>query len=213
MAKEKNTDKKYLFESMPIPRALATLAVPTIISQMISVIYNMVDTFYIGRAGNPLMLAATSISLTVMLLNISFSNLFGIGGGSLMARLLGQQRMDETRTVCAFSVYGAAAIAILYSAVIGIFQQPILRFLGASEDTIGFASQYTLYVVVIGCVFSTLSMTLAFLLRNTGYSGKASIGLSGGGILNMVLDSRGAWRSQALRWPRSSPPYAPAYTC
>ncbi|MBR5731142.1 MAG: polysaccharide biosynthesis C-terminal domain-containing protein, partial [Firmicutes bacterium] len=188
MAKEKNTDKKYLFESMPIPRALATLAVPTIISQMISVIYNMVDTFYIGRAGNPLMLAATSISLTVMLLNISFSNLFGIGGGSLMARLLGQQRMEETRTVCAFSVYGAAAIAILYSAVIGIFQQPILRFLGASEDTIGFASQYTLYVVVIGCVFSTLSMTLAFLLRNTGYSGKASIGLSGGGILNMVLD-------------------------
>ncbi|MBR5731469.1 MAG: MATE family efflux transporter, partial [Firmicutes bacterium] len=96
MAKEKNTDKKYLFESMPIPKALATLAVPTIISQMISVIYNMVDTFYIGRAGNPLMLAATSISLTVMLLNISFSNLFGIGGGSLMARLLGQQRMEET---------------------------------------------------------------------------------------------------------------------
>ena len=183
-----NQDKKELFESMPIPRALATLAVPTIISQMISVIYNMVDTFYIGRTGNPYMLAATSISLTVMLLNISFSNLFGIGGGSLMARLLGQQRMEEAKHVCAFSVYGASAIAILYSVLVGAFLHPLLRFLGASDDTIGFASQYTFYVVVIGCIFSTLSMTLAFLLRNTGYSGKASIGLSGGGILNMILD-------------------------
>ncbi len=188
MAEAKKNDKKELFESMPIPRALATLAVPTIISQMISVIYNMVDTFYIGRAGNPLMLAATSVSLTVMLLNISFSNLFGIGGGSLMARLLGQQKPEEAKNVCAFSVYGAAAIALLYSLLIGIFLHPVLRFLGASDDTIGFASQYTLYVVVLGCLFSTLSMTLAFLLRNTGYSAKASIGLSGGGILNMVLD-------------------------
>ena len=181
-------NKKELFESMPIPKALATLAVPTIISQMISVIYNMVDTFYIGRTGNPYMLAATSLSLTVMLLNISFSNLFGIGGGSLMARLMGQQRLEEARYVCAFSAYGAGAIAIIYSVLVGVFLHPLLRFLGASDDTIGFASQYTFYVVVIGCIFSTLSMTLAFLLRNTGYSGKASIGLSGGGILNMVLD-------------------------
>ena len=182
------TDKKELFESMSIPRALATLAVPTIISQMISVIYNMVDTFFIGRTGNPLMIAATSLSLTVMLLNLSFSNLFGIGGGSLIARLLGQQKGEDAKSVSAFSIYGAAIIAIVYSALVGIFLHPLLRFLGASDDTIGFASQYTFYVVVVGCIFSTLSMTTAFLLRNTGYSGKASIGLSGGGILNMVLD-------------------------
>ena len=143
------TEKKELFESMPIPKALATLAVPTIISQMISVIYNMVDTFYIGRAGNPFMLAATSLSLSVMLLNISFANLFGIGGGSLMARLMGQQKMEDTKSVCSFSVYGAAAVSIIYSAIVGCFLHPLLRFLGASEDTIGFASQYTFYVVVI----------------------------------------------------------------
>ena len=181
-------NKKVLFESTPIPKAIATLAIPTIISQMISVIYNMVDTFYIGRTGNPYMIAATSLSLTVMLLNLSFANLFGIGGGSLMARLMGMQRADEAKNVCAFSVYGAAAISIVYSLLVWIFLDPLLRFLGASDDTIGFASQYIFYIVIIGCVFSTLSMTLAFLLRNTGYSGKASIGLSGGGILNMALD-------------------------
>ena len=187
MAKQ-TQDKKELFESMPIPKALATLAVPTIISQMISVIYNMVDSFFIGRTGDPLKLAATSLSLTVMLLCISFANLFGVGGGSLIARLMGARREDEAKSVCAFSIYGAAGVALLYSCLVGIFLEPLMRLLGASDDTIGYSKQYVFYVVVIGCVFQTLSLVLAFLLRNTGNSGKASMGLSGGGILNMFLD-------------------------
>ena len=181
-------DKQAIFESMPIPKALATLAIPTIISQMISVIYNMVDAFYIGRTGNPYMMAATNLSMPIMLLNIAFSNLFGVGGGSLIARLMGEKNTAQAKSVSAFSAYGAGVIAIVYSALIGLFLDPVLRFLGASDQTIPFARQYTLYVVVIGCIFSTLSMSLAFLLRNTGYSTQASIGLSGGGILNMVLD-------------------------
>ena len=181
-------NKRDIFESMPVPKAIATLAIPTIISQMISVIYNMVDAFYIGRTGNSFMMAATTVSLTIMLLCISFSNLFGVGGGSLIARLMGEKKDAEAKYVSSFSVYGAATIAIIYSALIGIFLNPVLYFLGASDQTIIYARQYTFYVVVIGCVFSTLSLTLAFLLRNTGYSSRASIGMSGGGILNMVLD-------------------------
>ena len=188
MSAQISNEKKELFESMPVPKALITLAVPTIISQMISVIYNMVDAFFIGRTGNSYMMAATTLTLTVMLLCISFANLFGIGGGSLIARLMGSHRIDEAKSVCAFSVYGAAAIAIIYSILIGSFMEPVLNFLGASSETLGYAKQYATYVVVIGCLFQTLSLTLAFLLRNTGYSSKASIGLSGGGILNMILD-------------------------
>ncbi|MBQ9891019.1 MAG: polysaccharide biosynthesis C-terminal domain-containing protein [Firmicutes bacterium] len=187
MAKE-TYDKKELFESMPIPKALATLAIPTIISQMINVIYNMVDTFFIGRTGNSYMLAATTLTMTMTFLCVAFSNLFGLGGGSLVARLLGAQRPDEAKSVSAFSIYGAIAISIVYSALIAIFMDPVLVFLGASPDTIGFTRQYTVYVVVIGTVFTTLSITMAHLLRNTGNASKASIGLSGGGILNMFLD-------------------------
>ena len=187
MAKEVQ-NKREIFESMPVPKALATLAIPTIISQMVSVIYNMVDAFFIGRTGNSYMMAATTVTLTVMLLCISFANLFGIGGGSLIARLMGEKRSGEAKFVSAFSVYGSAVIALLYSLLIGLFMDPILRFLGASDQTIGYAKQYTVFVIVIGCVFSTLSLTLAHLLRNTGYSSQASFGLSGGGILNMVLD-------------------------
>ena len=103
---------------MPVAQALFTMAVPTIISQVINLIYNVVDTFFIGRTGNSYMVAATTITLTVMLMNISFANLFGIGGGSHMARLMGAGKNREAKTVSAFSIYGTICIALLYSLLI-----------------------------------------------------------------------------------------------
>ena len=182
------TDKTELFAYMPVKKALFTLAVPTIISQLVNLIYNMVDAFFIGRTGNSYMIAATSLTLTLLMMNTALSNLFGIGGGSLMARLMGAGEPKEARRVSAFSVYGAIAVALLYSLLIGVFTDPILTFLGASPDTIGFARSYTQIVIVLGSVPVVLSQTLAHLLRNAGYSSQASIGLSGGGILNVFLD-------------------------
>ena len=180
--------KKELFERVPVPKALATLAVPTIISQLISLIYNVVDTFFIGRTGNSYMLASVTLSFTIFMMTTAFSNLYGIGGGSLIARLSGKKEDAQARKVSAFSFYCAIGIAVFYSLIIGLFLGPILNFLGASPDTLGFAKQYVLLVVVCGNLPIILSMTLAHLLRNVGYSRQASLGLSGGGILNIVLD-------------------------
>ena len=180
--------KTELFEQVSIPRALAALGIPTIISQLINLIYNMVDAFFIGRTGNSYMMAATTITLTLTMLNVAFSNLFGVGGGSLIARLMGQKRDDEGRRVSAYSIRGALCLGLCYAAVTGIFMNPILRFLGASDATIGYAEQYTLFVIVIGTTPCILGLTLAHLLRNTGHSSQASLGLSMGGVLNMLLD-------------------------
>ena len=180
--------RQELFESVPIPKALATLAIPTIISQIINLVYNMVDAFFIGRTGNSYMMAATTLTLTLMLMNIAFGNLFGIGGGSLIARLSGKKKTDEARCVSAFSFYGAITIALAYSLAVGLFCDPLLKFLGASADTIGYARQYTLLVIVCGSLPGILSATVAHLLRNVGCAKQASFGLSSGGILNMVLD-------------------------
>ena len=185
---KKVQDKKFLFERVPIPRALATMAFPTIISQLINLVYNMVDAFFIGQTGNAYMVAAISLTLTLVMMNTALANLFGVGGGSLVARLMGVNQDDECKRVSAFSIYGAAAVALVYAAIIGFFLRPVLFFLGASSETIEYASQYTLIVIVIGSIFSMLSMTLAHLLRNAGYSNQASLGLSLGGILNMALD-------------------------
>lgn len=180
--------KKELFETTPVPKALATMAIPTIISQIINLVYNMADAFFIGRTGNSYMMAATTLTLTIVMMTVAFSNLFGVGGGSLIARLMGVQKTEDAKKVSAFSIYGAAVVALLYSILIGIFLDPILNLLGASSETIGFARQYTLYVIVIGSLPSILSAVLAHLLRNVGNAAQASMGLGSGGILNMVLD-------------------------
>ena len=180
--------KQELFAETPVPKALYTMAIPTIISQMINLIYNMVDAFFIGRTGNSYMMAATSLTLTLIMMNVALSNLFGIGGGSLVARLMGTQRPDEAKKVSAFSAYGAVAISLLYALLVGLFLDPLLFFLGASDATIGFARSYTIIVIVIGCLPSILSLVTAHLLRNAGFSREASIGLSAGGILNVILD-------------------------
>ena len=180
--------KKELFESVPVSEALKAMAVPTIISQLINLVYNMVDAFFIGRTGSSYMMAATTVTLTLTLLNVAFSNLFGVGGGSQVARLMGQKKDDEARAAAAFSFCGAILLALSYSLLIGCFMNPVLRFLGASDMTIGFAREYTVFVIVIGSLPAMLSLTLAHLLRNTGYSSQASFGLSFGGVLNMILD-------------------------
>lgn len=186
--KMKTGSKKELFENMPIPRAIAVMAIPTIISQLINLIYNMVDTFFIGRTGNSYMVAAVTVAFPLFMMNVAFSNLFGIGGGSLMARLIGIGREGDARRVSAFGIYGSVLIALVYSLLVYLFMEPLLRLLGASDSTAGFARQYTVLVVIIGSLPTILSTAGAHLLRNVGYSKQASIGLSGGGILNMILD-------------------------
>lgn len=81
--------EKHLFESMPVPRAVATLAIPTIISQVVTMIYNLADTFFIGQLGNPAMVAAVSLVAPWFNLLTALGNLFGLGGSSLISRMMG----------------------------------------------------------------------------------------------------------------------------
>ncbi|MBR5228247.1 MAG: MATE family efflux transporter [Firmicutes bacterium] len=179
---------KDLFETMPVPKAIAKLAVPTVISQLIALVYNLVDAFFIGRTGNSYMIAGSALAYTIFMMTIAFSNMFGLGGGSLIARLSGIHEYDEARKVSSFSFYGAIISAVLYSLLIGLFMEPILILFGASPLTLGFAKQYTFIVVVLGNIPVILSTTIAHLLRNVGYSKESSIGLSIGGILNIIFD-------------------------
>lgn len=180
--------KQELFESVPVPKALVSMAGPTIISQLINLIYNMADTIYIGMTGDVYKTAAVTLSFTIFMMTVSFANLFGIGGGSLIARLSGVGRSRDAKNVSAFSFYCSIGIALVYSLLIWAFLEPILKLLGASSATMGFAQQYVWLVVILGNVPVVLSMACAHLMRNAGYSKQASIGLSGGGILNIILD-------------------------
>ncbi len=181
-------DKRELFERMPVPKALATLAIPTIISQLITMIYNLADTFFIGMADNPSQTAASSVSFTLVFLMACISNLFGVGGGSLISRLLGEKRDKDAASVASFSFYGSLAVSAIYSLAVLAFMDPLLMNLGATDSSIAYARDYALWVVVIGAIPTTLSVTMSHLFRSEGYAKYASIGLGMGGIINIILD-------------------------
>lgn len=180
--------KKELFETMPVPKALATLAFPTIVSQLISMIYNLADTFFIGKTEDPYKVAASTLAFVLFFVMCSLSNLFGVGGGSLISRLMGKGQAAEAKKVSSFSFYCTIGITLVYSLCCLLFMDFILHAVGASENTYEFAASYTLWVVVIGGVPATLSMALSHLLRSEGYASKASFGLGMGGVLNIILD-------------------------
>ena len=183
-----NKTAKEVFETWPVPRALAKMAIPTIVSQLITLIYNVADTWFIGQTNNPYMVAASALVLTVFLMTTGIANLFGVGGGSLVVRLLGANDEAEAKKVASLSLVMAAAASLAFSVLCFLFMTPLLRLLGASNDTIGFARQYLLFVVVIGGLPTVLANTMSSMVRNIGYSREAGFGLGMGGVLNVILD-------------------------
>ena len=184
----KHINSREIFETWPITKALTELALPMIFGQLIILVYNLADTFFIGRTNNPLMVAGVSLLLPVFNISITFANLFGIGGGTLISRLMGAKRDDEAKSVSSFCFWMAILSGGVFSLTMYLFMTPILRTLGASDDTLIFAGQYTFCVIVIGAVPTILSMTLSNFLRSTGRAKQAGFGVSMGGIINIFLD-------------------------
>lgn len=179
---------KDLFENMSVPSALMKMAMPAIASQLVTLIYNVADTWFIGQTDDPYMVAASSLVLTIFFMLTALATLFGTGGGTLAVQLMGSRDEDEARRVASVSLVMAGGAALLFSLLCLVFMDPLLRALGASDNTIGFARQYLFFVVVIGGVPTVLSQTMSTMVRNAGYSRKAGFGLSMGGILNVILD-------------------------
>lgn len=182
------TSEKELFETLPVHKAVAALAVPTIISQIVSIVYNLADTMFIGQMGDPYMVSAVTLVATWFNLLTAIGNLFGIGGSSLAARLMGAKHENEVKYVSSFCFYGGIAFTLIFSLLSLVFQEPLLNFLGASDENIRFSRIYLLWVVIIGGIPTVLNMLLGHFLRSEGHAKLASAGITLGGVLNMILD-------------------------
>lgn len=188
MRNNTETDREDVFREYPVPKALRVMVVPAVISQLIVLIYNMADTFYVGQTDNPYMIAATSLILPVFNISLCLSGLAGVGGGALISRLLGQGREDEARKASVFSLYLALLIAGIFAVGMGVFMEPVLKLLGAGENTYEYARQYALCVIVLGGIPTVLSNALANLVRSVGRSKEAGARIVLGGLLNIALD-------------------------
>ena len=180
--------EKYIFEKAPVPKAVVSLVLPTVISQLITIVYNLADTFFVGRLGDETMVAAVTLCLPIYMLLTATANLFGIGGASVMSRALGSGDPDGARRASSFAVWGGIAVAAVLSLVFGLFRKPLLTALGADGMRLQYAVDYLIYTIVAGSVPTVLSSVLAHLVRAEGKAMHAGIGLSLGGILNVALD-------------------------
>lgn len=183
-----NRTRIQLFESVPIPRAVLRMAIPTVLSSLVMVIYNLADTYFVGMLNNPVQNAAVTLAAPVLLAFNAVNNLFGVGSSSMMSRALGRKDYDTVRRSSAFGFYCALACALLFSLLCIIFRVPLLRLLGANAETTRATSSYLLWTVCCGAAPSILNVVLAYLVRSVGATLHASIGTMSGCLLNIVLD-------------------------
>ncbi|WP_177304334.1 MATE family efflux transporter [Candidatus Ventrimonas sp.] len=179
-----NTD---LFEKAPVPKAVATMAVPTMISMLVVVIYNMADTFFIGQTKDPLQVAAVSLATPVFMIFMALGHLFGIGGSSAISRALGERRKDRAWHISSFCCYGSLGLGVMVAVISVLGMEQILHLIGASENTIGFARQY-LTIISIGAPTIMFSTAFANILRGEGASRESMVGNLLGTIVNIILD-------------------------
>ncbi len=180
--------KTALFETVPIPRAVAQLAIPTILSSLVMVLYNLADTYFVGMINNPVQNAAVTLAAPVLLAFNAVNNLFGVGSSSMMSRALGRQDYDIVRRSSAFGFYCAIFSGVLFSLLCTVLKTPLLGLLGATEDTVEATAAYMLWTVTFGAVPAILNVVMAYLVRAEGATLHASIGTMSGCVMNMILD-------------------------
>lgn len=163
------------------------MAVPTMISMLVVVIYNMADTFFIGQTKDPLQVAAVSLATPVFMIFMALGHLFGIGGSSAISRALGERRKDRAWHISSFCCYGSLGLGVMVAVISVLGMEQILHLIGASENTIGFARQY-LTIISIGAPTIMFSTAFANILRGEGASRESMVGNLLGTIVNIILD-------------------------
>lgn len=176
-----------IFKNAPVPKAVLLNVIPSIISMMMVLVYNLADTFFIGQTKNPYMVAAVSVATPIFLLFMAIGMLFGIGGTSLIARLLGEGRREKARNVSAFCFWTGLGVGVLGMFFIWVCINPICSLIGTSPDTVGYAKEY-LNIVAIGVPFLVVSNSFSSIIRSEGKANVAMMGMILGNITNIVLD-------------------------
>lgn len=183
-----NNSKTLLFENTPIPRAVMSLSIPTVLSSLVMVIYNLADTYFVSMLGDSVENSAVTLAAPVLLAFNAVNNLFGVGTSSMMSRGLGKKDYDTVYRSSAFGFYCALISGIFFSVLYTIFHVPLLNVLGADAQTMQPTGEYLKWTVSCGAAPAILNVVLAYFVRAEGASLHASIGTMSGCLLNIILD-------------------------
>lgn len=176
-----------LMSYMKISKAVATMAIPSVISSLVTVVYNMADTFFVGQTGDPLQVAAVSLTNPIFILFMAFANMFGMGGSAAASIAMGEKNEKRMKNVSSFITYASFIVGIFFAVILLIFSKPILQIFGANNQTYDLAYGY-LFHISYGAPFIIWSAAASFVVRAEGASKEAMIGSMIGTIVNIVLD-------------------------
>lgn len=183
----KTKDSTLVFSEYKVPKAVATLAIPSVLGMLINIIYNLADTFFVGQTGDANQVAAVSVSMPLFMLFMAVGNLFGVGGCAFISRSLGEGKTDKIKTISSFCIYTSIFCGIAMAVLFLAFKDPILRLVGASDNTIGFASDYMFWLSVCAPLI-VVGFCSGNLIRGEGAAKECVIGNVIGQLVNIVLD-------------------------
>lgn len=179
--------ENYLFEKMDVPKAYMKLALPVVLSMIVSLVYNMVDTYFIALTGVQELVAGVSLVAPMFTLMIAFGDIFGLGGSSVISRLLGEKKDKEAKKTCAFCIWISIVFGISISVLLLLFRTQILGILGVSKETYPYANDYYTWIA-IGAFAVIFSMVPSNILRTEGLAVQSMAGSIIGSIVNIIFD-------------------------
>lgn len=187
MAKVITKEEKYQqMIGTPVNRLIPKLAVPTIISMLVTSIYNMADTFFVSQIGTSAS-GAVGVMFSAMSMIQAIGFTLGMGSGNHISRALGNRDEEQASLLAATAFYTAAIIGILIAVFGTIFSREMVYFLGATETIAPYAQDYARYIL-FAAPFMLTSFVMNNILRSQGSAMFAMIGITTGGVLNMILD-------------------------
>ena len=176
-----------IFENAPVSKAVFINIIPSVVSMIMVLVYNLADIFFIGQTKDPLKMAAVSLATPAFLFFMAVGMLFGIGGTSLISRMLGQGRADDAKHTCSFCFWTGAAVGVTGMVVILAAIDPVCRLVGATPATMGYVKEY-LQIVAIGVPFLVIGNAFSNIIRAEGRANKAMMGMILGNVANIILD-------------------------
>ncbi len=179
--------KKNIYEEQNILKAVLLAAIPAMLGQVTTLIYNIADTYFVSLTKSPAQIAAVTLCTPILLIIMSIANVFGSGGGSLIARYLGADHVDDVKTVSSYCFYCSVIAGILFG-ILGFFtSSQIARICGADSENIQYTIDYLKYIF-LGAPFIMLFNGMQNVFRSAGYIRQSTIGLFVGNGTNIVLD-------------------------
>ncbi|WP_152382138.1 MATE family efflux transporter [Paenibacillus brasilensis] len=176
------------FEKAPVTKAVAHFAVPMMLGTSISVIYSILNAYFLGTLGNTAMLTALALTLPLFAIIMALGNLIGMGSGTFISRLLGEKKYDDVKHVSSFAFYSSLVLGLIVMAVGLPLIDPIVHGLGATPDSFGFTKEYVT-IMLMGSPFVVLFFTLENIVRSEGAAITSMIGMILSVVVNIILDA------------------------